>query len=112
MSQKKEEPFPQITALIFQVRKYNFIQYLIALICTASMHSLEEEEKKKLLWKTMITQMKSHSAPFFKLRLLFVFIIIAGSVLTAVPQMFFWWLVILQLEAGSRGLNVFEVGNC
>lgn len=37
----------------------------------------------------MITQMKSHSAPFFKLRLLFVFIIIAGSVLTAVPQMFF-----------------------
>lgn len=47
MSQKKEEPFPQITALIFQVRKYNFIQYLIALICTASMHSLEEEEKKK-----------------------------------------------------------------
>lgn len=110
MSQKKEEPFLQITALIFQVRKYNFIQYLIALICTASMHSLEEE--KKLLWKTMITQMKSHSAPFFKLRLLFVFIIIAGSVLTAVPQMFFWWLVILQLEAGSRGLNVFEVGNC
>lgn len=46
MSQKKEEPFPQITALIFQVRKYNFIQYLIALICTASMHSLEEEEEK------------------------------------------------------------------
>lgn len=47
MSQKKEEPFPQITALIFQVRKYNFIQYLIALICTVSMHSLEEEEEKK-----------------------------------------------------------------
>lgn len=47
MSQKKEEPFPQITALIFQVRKYNFIQYLIALICTASMHSLEEEEEEK-----------------------------------------------------------------
>lgn len=46
MSQKKEEPFPQITALIFQVRKYNFIQYLIALICTVSMHSLEEEKKK------------------------------------------------------------------
>lgn len=47
MSQRKEEPFPQITALIFQVRKYNFIQYLIALICTVSMHSLEEKKKKK-----------------------------------------------------------------
>lgn len=44
MSQRKEEPFPQITALIFQVRKYNFIQYLIALICTVSMHSLEEKK--------------------------------------------------------------------
>lgn len=46
MSQKKEEPFPQITALIFQVRKYNFIQYLIALICTVSMHLLEKTQTK------------------------------------------------------------------
>lgn len=57
MSHKEEEPFPQITALIFQVRKYNFIQHLIALICTVSMHSLEEEEKKN---KTNTTTLKDY----------------------------------------------------
>lgn len=88
MSQKKEEPFPQITALIFQVRKYNFIQYLIALICTASMHSLEEEKKKTTLKdydytneKSFCSILQTAAAVCFYYHCWFSF--------DAVPQMFF-----------------------